>query len=191
MSSKTQQLTFKKKTMGKLDLDLRSQNSYTAPCNGIINHGASVGGILIFASFTCGNKHKKNVSKIFVCRAAFYTYLSSCLHCAGCRWHMQLTNQDYFDCRKNLNIPNWSPMQEGKWCRILNLRSKSVGRMQVEQERNIQDNQESWKGSLFLSIVSHYSSGCHFDGHIGPNGGWVLGHSGYFSFFCCCKFCPI
>ena len=59
------------------DLDRRSRTSYTAPCNGVVSHGAPIGGFRVFADHTRGNKHKQNVSMIFAPRAAFYACLSS------------------------------------------------------------------------------------------------------------------
>ena len=59
------------------DIQGRSQTSYTAPCNGVVNHGAQIGGVRVFAVHTHGNKCKQNASTIFACRGAFYTCLSS------------------------------------------------------------------------------------------------------------------
>ena len=48
------------------DLDQRYQTSYTAPCNGIISHRATIGGILVLPDYKiCGNKHKQNAPMIF------------------------------------------------------------------------------------------------------------------------------
>ena len=47
------------------DLERRSWNSYTAPCNGVVSHGAQIGGIWVFADHTLGSKHKQNASMIF------------------------------------------------------------------------------------------------------------------------------
>ena len=51
----------------------RSQTSYTAPCNGVVSHGAQIGDLRVFTDHTRKNKRKTNVSKIFARRAAFYT----------------------------------------------------------------------------------------------------------------------
>ena len=52
----------------------RSQTSYTAPCNGVVSHGAQIGGLRVFANHTHRNKCKTNASTIFAHRAAFYTF---------------------------------------------------------------------------------------------------------------------
>ena len=59
------------------DIERRSHNSYTAPCNGVICHGAPIRGIRVFANHTCGNKLcKLNVSTIFARRTVFkHVYL--------------------------------------------------------------------------------------------------------------------
>ena len=54
------------------DLDQISQNSYTAPCNGFVSHGAVIWGIWVFANYTCGNTGNQSVSTIIACCAAFY-----------------------------------------------------------------------------------------------------------------------
>ena len=61
-----------------LDTDIhpRSQISYTALCNGVISHGAQIGGLRVFADHRCRNKCKTNVPTIFTCRAVFYACLS-------------------------------------------------------------------------------------------------------------------
>ena len=42
----------------------RSQNLYTAPCNGVVSHGAQIGGLRVFADHTRKNKPKTNASMI-------------------------------------------------------------------------------------------------------------------------------
>ena len=66
-----------KLSVSTTDIERRSQNSYTALCNGVVNHGAPIGGIQVFANHTRGNKRKQNVSTIFPRRAAFHECLSS------------------------------------------------------------------------------------------------------------------
>ena len=101
------------------DLDQRSRTSSTALCNGIVSHGALLGGIWIFANHTCGNKRNQNVFT--------NECLSACSDRCRCGWYMHQTNHNYFDCRKTLNTPNWdwAPYQEenGKdsWISGLNL----------------------------------------------------------------------
>ena len=48
----------KKITDPTTDLDQRSQTSYVDPCNGIVSHGAPIGGIQVFANHSRGNKRK-------------------------------------------------------------------------------------------------------------------------------------
>ena len=42
------------------DIHEKSQTSYTNQCNGIVNHGAQIGGLWVFADHTCKNKRKTN-----------------------------------------------------------------------------------------------------------------------------------
>ena len=70
-------------SLGKsTDIERRSWNSYTAPCNAVISHGAPIGGIQVFANHTRGNKRKQNKSTIFARRTAFHACLSSCSACS-------------------------------------------------------------------------------------------------------------
>ena len=55
------------------DIHQRYQNSYTAPCNGIISHGARFGSLRVFADHT----RKTNALTIFADRAAS---MRDCLH---------------------------------------------------------------------------------------------------------------
>ena len=55
----------------------RSQTSYTAPCYGVISHGAQIEGIWVFADHTHENTRKQNASTVFACCAAFHTCLFS------------------------------------------------------------------------------------------------------------------
>ena len=52
------------------DIEKRSQN-YTASCNGVVSHGAPVGGIQVFADHTCRIKCKQNAPTIFTRHAVF------------------------------------------------------------------------------------------------------------------------
>ena len=83
----------------------RSQNSHTAPCNGIVSHGAPIWGIRAFADHTRGNKHKENVPTIFTRFAHVYFHTQTGIH-------MQLMNHGYFDHGKNPNTLNWIPFQD-------------------------------------------------------------------------------
>ena len=92
-----------------IDIETRSQNSYTAPYNGVVNHGALIGGIQIFAAHTRGNKRKQNVSTIFfvplgISRVSIFTLRPQFI--------MHLTNRGYFDRVKNPNTLNLSPILE-------------------------------------------------------------------------------
>ena len=88
------------------DIQGRSQTSYTAPCNGVVSHGAQIGGLRVFADHTHKNKRKANASRTFTSHAVFYACLSS--RSDRCRWRTHLTNQDYFDYVKNSKTPNLS-----------------------------------------------------------------------------------
>ena len=59
------------------DIERRYQNSYTAPCNGVISRGAPIGGIQVFADHTHGNRRIQNASTIFASWVAFHACLSS------------------------------------------------------------------------------------------------------------------
>ena len=54
------------------DIQGRSQTSYTAPCYGVVSHGAQIGNLWVFADHACRNKLKTNMSRIFTGSAAFY-----------------------------------------------------------------------------------------------------------------------
>ena len=51
-----------------IDIHGRSQALYTAQCNGIVIHGAKIGGLQVFADHARRNKHKTNASTIFALR---------------------------------------------------------------------------------------------------------------------------
>ena len=53
----------------------RSQTSYTATYNGVVSHGAQIGGLWVFADHTRKNKCETGVSTIFTRCAAFYVFL--------------------------------------------------------------------------------------------------------------------
>ena len=65
-----------------IDIYWRSRTSYTTPCNGIVNHGAQIGDLRVFADHT----RKTNAPTIFARRAVFYVCLSSRSDCSRCRW---------------------------------------------------------------------------------------------------------
>ena len=60
-----------------VDIHGRSQPSYTAPCNGVVSHGAQIEGLLVSAKHTRKNKRNTDASTIFPHHAAFYACLSS------------------------------------------------------------------------------------------------------------------
>ena len=90
------------------DIERRSQNSYTALCNGVASHGAQMRYILVFADHTCENKRKQNASTIFACHAAFKACLSSSLDRITC----VPDELRLFQSRENPNTLNLSPMLE-------------------------------------------------------------------------------
>ena len=65
------------KLAGTTDTERRSQNSYTAPCNGVVNHGALIRGIWIFVDHKRVIKCRQNASTTFVLCALFHACLSS------------------------------------------------------------------------------------------------------------------
>ena len=88
-----------------IDIHRRSRTSYIAPFNGVVSHGAQIGGLRVFADHT----HKINAPTIFARRAMFYAFLSSCSDRGRCRWHTHLMNHGYFDYGKNPKTPIWAP----------------------------------------------------------------------------------
>ena len=89
------------------DEERRSQNSCTAPCNGIISHGVPIRGIRVFANHTHRNKRKQNAPTIFACLAVFLTCLSPNSECSTYtpdEWQL------FKIAEKNPKTPYWSPM---------------------------------------------------------------------------------
>ena len=90
------------------DIEGRSQNPYSTPCNGVVSHGAPIGRIQVFAEHTRRNKCKKNASMTFARRAAFHTFLSlSSDHST-----YALTNHGYFDRGKYRIPPTEAPCRD-------------------------------------------------------------------------------
>ena len=82
---------------------------YTTPCNGVISHGAQIGGIWVFADHTCGHKHKQNASTIFARRLGFYVCLSSCSNCSTyLSWGIMVI----LIARKTRIPPIWAPCRD-------------------------------------------------------------------------------
>ena len=81
----------------------RFQTLYTALCNGVVSHGAQIGGLQVFANHTC--KNTKQMRSWFTRHAAFYMCLSSCSGCRRCSWHTYLMNHIYFDYGKTRRPP--------------------------------------------------------------------------------------
>ena len=82
------------------DIDRRSQNSYTAPCNGVVSHGAPVG-VFGFLSIIHA------VTSLHVVWLFMLVYIR-----AQTAVHTYLTIHSYCDYGKNLNMPNWSLCQD-------------------------------------------------------------------------------
>ena len=57
----------------EIQLELRYQTSYIAPCNGVVSRWAQFGGLRVFADHTCKSKRKANALTIFARRVAFNT----------------------------------------------------------------------------------------------------------------------
>ena len=92
------------------DIQGRSQTSHTIPCNGIISHGAQIGGIWVFANHTRNNKAKQMHLRSLRTMRCFYACLSSQSDCSRLRGYTHLTNHSYFDYTKIPKTPNLSPM---------------------------------------------------------------------------------
>ena len=88
------------------DIQGRSQTPYTVPCNGVISHGAQIGGLWGFADHT---QKKCKTKCVHDFRVAFCVCLSSRLDCSRCRWHTHLTHHSYFYYGKNPKTLNLSP----------------------------------------------------------------------------------
>ena len=53
------------------DIEGRYQTPYTTPLNGVVSHGAQIGGLWVFGNHTRKSKRITNVVMIFACCAAF------------------------------------------------------------------------------------------------------------------------
>ena len=51
------------------------RNTDTAVCNGVVSHGAQIGGLQVFADHTHKNKCKTNASMIFACHMRPFTHV--------------------------------------------------------------------------------------------------------------------
>ena len=114
------------------DLDWRYQTFYTAPCNGIVSHGAP---IWVFGSLPtthtetnaekCTHDLYAHVCANLTHGAPFHVCLSSHSDRSRCRWHRYLTNHIFFWSRENPHTLNWSPCREengfNSWMSSLNL----------------------------------------------------------------------
>ena len=98
-----------------LRLRRRSQTAYTAPCNGIGGHGASTGGIWVFADHAHGTKCKQTESMIPARRGhlmGVYLHAQTTVDAGDiCTWQITLISIAV----KNLNTP---PI--GAPCRVEN-----------------------------------------------------------------------
>ena len=126
LTSELQKILMFKKTVKTIDIHGISQTSYTAPCNGVVSHGAQIGGLRVFADHIRKNKRNTNASVIFTRRAVFYACLSSRSGRSRCRWHMHRTNHGWFDYGGNPKTPNLSPMPKSRWRRFWDLRCISL-----------------------------------------------------------------
>ena len=96
-------ITLKKKCYYTTDIKRRSRNSYTAQCNGVISHGAPIGGIWVFVEHTWKQtKSKMHPRSPHMVRRVTHVYLYA---------QTALTNHGYFDRGRNPNTPKWSPNQ--------------------------------------------------------------------------------
>ena len=103
------------------DIEKRSQNSYTSLCNGIVSHGAPIGGIQVFAD------HAETKANIMRPRSSRAVQRFKCVYLhAQIAVHAHLTNHCYFDQGKNPNTPNLSPMPGLRRRMFWDLRSISV-----------------------------------------------------------------
>ena len=112
------------------DLDQRSQTCYTAPCIGVVSHGALTGGVRVFIEHTFRKHNKMSPRSLLAFQCLPHVYLHALTTAnAGniCTWQIQSwLFWILIIARKNLNTPNWSSMPGREWRWFLNLWSKSV-----------------------------------------------------------------
>ena len=90
------------------DIHRRSQTSHTAPCNGVVSHGAQIGGLRVFVDHAYKNKCKTNASTFFAALETFF--LSSLSDRSRCSCHMQPDEPRLFWLLEKAEDPNLSPM---------------------------------------------------------------------------------
>ena len=84
------------------DIQGRSQTLYTAPCNGIISHGA----LQVFVDHTCKYKCVIDFRALW---GVLCVFIFTHVDCSRCRWHTHLRNHSYFDYGKKPKTSNLSP----------------------------------------------------------------------------------
>ena len=91
------------------NIDRRSQNSYTALCNGFVSHGAQIRGIRIFADAVHAETNANKICPRYLravrrfARVYLYTQAAVNTH---------LMNHGCFDRGKNSNTSNWIPCRD-------------------------------------------------------------------------------
>ena len=98
-----------------IDIQGRSQTSYTAPCNGIVSHGLKFG-VFKFLPTT----HAKTNTKPMRLRSSrtvrrLRRVIFSRSDRSRCRWHTHLTNCSYFDYGKTWRPPICRVFSWGDW----------------------------------------------------------------------------
>ena len=98
------------------DIERRSHNSYTAPCNGGVSHGAPIGGIRLFLPTTHAetNANKMHPQSLWVVIRFTCVYLH-----AQTAVHTHLTNHGYFDSGKKPEYLQFEPYAGIKMAQVL------------------------------------------------------------------------
>ena len=141
----------------KSDVQSRSHTLYTAPCNGVISHGAQIGVLLVFAAHI----HKNKCIVVFAHCATFYACLSSRWDCSRCRWQTYSTDHIYFFYYgKNLKTPNLSPMwykailKFGVWLTLIFYRGSMKSKW---RRRYLRYFRTHWQSSLSRRLHAFYT----------------------------------
>ena len=99
----------------KDDIDLHHQiykgdpRPHSTPCNGVVSHGAQIGGIRVFADHTRKINRKQMRSRYSHAVQCFNVCLSSRSDRSRCRWHTHLPNHSFLITGKPRIPPIWAP----------------------------------------------------------------------------------
>ena len=115
-----------------VELGLRSQNSFTGPCNGIVSHGAPIGGIRVFIDHTCGNECKQNATTIFVQQFHACLYFQAQFAVYMHTWRITIV---FIVGKTYTNTPIWAPYQD-KMVQVLGSPFYFCGTISIDHKIN-------------------------------------------------------